>query len=66
MRAKFRRNDLVVLPDDTEAKVLVVLNTENIHIYKVKREYSIDYFDESKLRLRKRSFMNFIFDFLSF
>ena len=64
MAFQFRRYDLVLLPDDSEGKVLDILDTGNMKVCKVKRGDQVEYFDEGKLRLKRRSLLVTIFAFL--
>jgi len=51
---KIRPKDIVLLPDGSEGTVLEVLNTDSVHVYKIDREGSVNYFDESKVRLKEK------------
>ena len=66
MAFQFKRYDLVLLPDDSEGKVLDILDTRNMKVCKVKRGDRVEYFDEGKLRLKQRALLNVIFTLLGF
>lgn len=66
MALTFKRYDIVLLPDDSEGRVMEIVDTGNIKVCKVKRGDHVDYFDEGKLRLKRRSLLNYIFTFFKF
>ncbi|HEX5168169.1 MAG TPA: hypothetical protein VFW11_03285 [Cyclobacteriaceae bacterium] len=66
MALNFKRYDLVLLPDDSEGRILEVLNTGSIQVCKVKRGDHVDYFDVGKLRLKRRYFFRFLSAFLKY
>lgn len=59
---KIRMNDTVELPDGATGKVLDVLITSGKKAYKIERSdtHEIQYFDHTKVLLKKRHIMNFI------
>jgi hypothetical protein len=54
MALQFKRHDLVLLPDGSEGRVLDILDTGSMTVCKVQRGDQVDYFDEGKLRLKRR------------
>jgi hypothetical protein len=52
------RHDIVLLPDGTEGKVLERFTTDRITVYKIQKGLEIQYFDEHKVKLKKRHFLN--------
>ena len=55
---RIRKNDIVWLPDGSEGTVVERVLTENITVYKIRKQDSLEYFDENKVRLKKRPFIN--------
>lgn len=62
---KIRRNDIVLLPDGSEGKVLDTIATQGMEIYKINKQGHEDYFDESKVRLKKRHLLNLLLCFFN-
>lgn len=52
------RHDIVLLPDGTEGKVLERFATDRITVYKIQIGQEVQYFDEHKVRLKRRAFIN--------
>lgn len=52
--------DIVLLPDGTEGKVLERFAADRITVYKIRRGAEIQYFDEYKVTLKKRHFVNIL------
>ncbi|HLT81999.1 MAG TPA: hypothetical protein VKZ86_13310 [Cyclobacteriaceae bacterium] len=52
------RHDIVLLPDGTEGRVLERFSTDRITVYKIQIGLEIQYFDEHKVTLKRRHFMN--------
>lgn len=52
------KNDIVLLPDGTEGKVLERLVTDNMIVYKIQIGQEVQYFDEYKVKLKKRHAFN--------
>lgn len=61
-----RKDDMVTLPDNSIGKVLEVYGSEGKHSFKIKRldNNDIQYFDESKISLRRRHFKNLLAVFI--
>lgn len=53
-----RKNDIVVLPDGSEGKVLSIVLTGSITVYKIRKDNTVEYFEAYKVRLKKRHFLN--------
>jgi hypothetical protein len=62
---KIRKNDIVLLPDGSEGKVMAKVLTEHMTVYKIRRSETVEYFEEDKLRLKKRHPFNAILCFFS-
>lgn len=59
------KHDIVLLPDGTEGKVLERLIADRITVYKIQKGLEVQYFDEHKVTLKKRHFLNYLRDFFS-